>query len=47
MGWTHQSRKWRDRVRLRYKEETGSDDYRAPEFMHWVEANGLLDREPE
>lgn len=38
MGWTYRKKKWRDNLRKAYTEETGSDDYQAPEFWDWCKA---------
>lgn len=36
MGFPHNARKLRDRVRKEYTDETGLSDWTAPEFQRWL-----------
>ncbi len=37
MGWTYKHRKWREQMRQKFTDETGSTDYTSREFAAWVE----------
>lgn len=43
MGFSHNARKLRDRVRRQYTKETGLSDWKAPEFQRWLVERGELD----
>lgn len=43
MGFSHNARKLRDRVRQQYTDETGLSDWKAPEFQRWLVERGELD----
>lgn len=42
MGFPHNARKLRDRVRKEYTDETGLSDWAAPEFQRWLAERGEL-----
>ena len=37
MSWNYKHRKWRELIRQRYTEETGSTDYKSRDFAAWAE----------
>lgn len=43
MGFPHNARKLRDRVRKEYTDETGLSDWTAPEFQRWLVERGALE----